>query len=159
EIAGCPRQAGEYRATLADRIVLDRLFLDAQRSEDEQLREAIGQQLKYFWGYYRNEPTLHRREQVVLSAEAPLITITGRESVRYGRDLNLTWKEAGAHLQIEQPYQRRAVERGFTRAADPALAVSYRIEFKVALCGEPRGEQSSLATMLPEDPWLMHWHV
>jgi hypothetical protein len=159
QLAGCPRQAGEYLGTLQDRIVLDRLFLDDNLPVDDQLREAIGQQLKYLWGYYRNEPAAHASAQLVLSAEAPRIEIVKKSQGTYGRDLDIAWKGTGPHLKIDQPYQSKAVARGFTRAADPALIIDYRVRFKVAICGRPRADESTLPTLMPRDPWLMHWHV
>ncbi len=155
----CPRQAGEYVATLDDRIVLSRGFLDEKLSEDENVRAAILQQEKYVWGWLRTNAEAHRAMRVVLSAEAPEITVTSKTVGRYGRDLVLDWKETDPRLAITDRYTARAIERGAIAAGDEALIVDYRIRFKLAVCGDARPASSEVRVMLPADPWLMYWHV
>src|SRR5262245_14789414 len=159
-LAGCSGQAGEYTATVDDTIVLDRAFLDDKAPEEEQVRAAIRQQLRYLWGYLRtNHPSV--KLTMVMSAAEPEVTVLGKRAGRYGRDLVLDWKDDPPRLKIEDPYTLRAVARGVTRADDAALVVDYRARFLVALCDEEGGRAtaSTLSVPTPRDPWLLYWHV
>ena len=158
-LATCPRQAGEYRATFDDRMVLNRAFLDDKIPEDDQIREAAEVQIKYLWGYLRTRYEDPDRDRLVLSAEAPRIEIRSKSAGTYGRDLKLDWKEISDRLKITDPYTEKATRRGFAHASDPALVVEYRAHFKVAVCGAPRATESEIAFFLPADPWLLYWHV
>ncbi len=159
-LAGCDGRAGEYVATVDDTVLLDRAFLDDKTPEDEQVRAAIRQQLRYLWGYLRtNHPVV--KLTMVMSAADPEIAVRAKRAARYGRDLVLDWKDDPPRLVIDDPYTVRAVRRGFTRADDAALAVDYRARFVVALCDEAgaRAATSTLSVPTPRDPWLLYWHV
>src|SRR5579871_1888401 len=157
-LAGCDGRAGEYLATVEDRVVLARAFVD-EKQEDAEVRASIRQQLRYLWGYLR---TNHSRAQLVPSATEPEIEIVRKGAARYGRDLVIDWTETSPRLRIEDPYTVRAVARGRVAASDPALVVDYRARFLVAMCdppGDARADSSSLTVPMPRDPWLLYWHV
>ena len=158
EVASCPRQAAEYRATITHRILLHRAFLDG-KTDDDTLRASIRHQLKYLWGYFRTDAAARAKDRVVLSADDPEILIKSKREVPYGRDLVIDWDHKEPNLQITDGYTARAVARGTVAAADPALLVDYEIHFTVAICGEPRAADSVLDVRLPLDPWLVYWHV
>src|SRR5258706_5540183 len=83
-LAGCAGQAGEYTATVDDTVVLDRAFLDGKAPEDEQVRAAIRQQLRYLWGYLRtNHPSV--KLTMVMSAAEPEVVVRKKAAARYGR--------------------------------------------------------------------------
>ena len=156
QLATCPRPAAEYDATYQGRIVLARAFLDPARSEDDNLREAIVQQLKYVWGYLRTSPAVRDRLRMVLSAAPPRVQIVRRADAPYGRDLTLDWSDADPRVVIPDVYTRRATNAGRVSNSDPAVAADFVIRFQMATCGDPGPE---LAIPLPDDPWLAYWYV
>src|SRR5262249_41674655 len=102
---------------------------------------------------------LKHAQRIVLAAEEPEVRILAKTTAPYGRDLVLDWKETAPELQITEPYQAKAVARGFAKKEDPALVVDYEVRFGLALRGRARPPDSALDVALPSDPWLMHWHV
>ncbi len=158
-LATCPQQAAEYTATIRDTLLLNRAFFDPRRPDDVQIREGIGQQLKYFWGWFRTHKETHSQQRIVVGAETPEIRIVSQKEMPYGRDLVLDWHATSPELQIDDPYTKAAVKRGVTRRDDAAVEIVYEARLPLAMCGQPRGAQSQLAFAMPRDPWLMHWLV
>jgi len=154
----CKRAAGEYHGTVHGRVTLDRLFLDGSRSEDEQVKEAVRQQIRYLWGWYRNDAATHAGVQMVLSAEPMRVDFDKHEG-RYGRALSLAYPTKQARLQIDDPYTLRAVTRGETRWDDPALIADYTATVTVAVCGRGKDPGRELQGPVPRDPWLAYWLV
>src|SRR5438045_496915 len=107
-LADCGRggHTREYVATLDDRLVLARGFLDPALSEEETIRLAVRQKTLYFFGYFRNSTSEWRRD-VIVSAEPPVVTIKRRAESTYGRDLTLDWTPTDT-LKITDPYTSRA---------------------------------------------------
>ena len=157
--AHCSQPSGEFAGTLDGELLLHRAFLDDQKSEDENIRHAVVHQLRYLWGFYRNDAAAHRALQVVLSAEEPEITITARKQVPYGRELVIDWTHHDEPLRLDEAYQIRAAARGRVERDDPALRVSYTVRFKLAICGRGEAPGPSITVPLPPDPWLAYWHV
>jgi len=116
-------------------------------------------QVKYVWGYLRNNAEAQKTTQAVVSAEDPVVRILDVKEGKYGRNLHLFWEEQKPHLVIEDVYTQRAVKRGSTKTSDAALLVNYEVTFRMALCGPARAVESTLNVQLPADPWLMYWHV
>jgi len=154
----CKRAAGEYHGTLHGRVTLDRLFLDGARSEDAQVTDAIRHQIRYLWGWYRNDAVTHAGVQMVLSAEPARVEFEKHEG-RYGRALSLAYPTTEARLQIEDSYTRRAAARGETRWDDPALIVDYTATVTLAVCGRGTDPGRELTGPVPRDPWLAYWLV
>jgi hypothetical protein len=152
--ANCPREGGEYTGSYRGRVLLQEAFLAG-----DDLRPSIEQQLRYLWGYFRNDAAAHGAMQVTLSAEPPVIEILSRTPVRYGRRLPLPYPTQEERLRIDDPYTRRAVARGEVKPDDRALLVTYQIRFKAAICGRDRDPPPALQVPLPRDPWLAYWHV
>jgi hypothetical protein len=163
QLLTCPRPGGEYRATLSGRVVLHRAFIARGAAEAEEIRASIKQQIRYLWGHYRTHPVAHHDLALVLSGEEPVIAIRRVAPIAYGRDLVLDWHPTLPHLEITDPYTTRAVARGFTRAADPALEVRFEARFTLGVCGRAAtiadGPDATLEVPLPLDPWLFYWHV
>ena len=157
-LAACRGQAAEYEASYQGRVLLARGFLDPARSEEDSLREAARTQIKYLWGYLRTNPSLHGKLQLVLSAAEPRIELAPPERTHYGADLVIDWDGRDRRLEIPDVYTQRAIARGRIAATDEAVAASFTARFMVAVCGEPRADESSLRVPLPDDPWLFWWH-
>ncbi len=158
-LATCPGESAEYVATIRDTVLLNRAFFSKGQAEEPQMQEGIRQQLKYFWGWFRTHKETHAQQRIVVGAEAAQIRVLSTRKVPYGRDLALPWHEASPELQITDAYTRAAVKRGLTKRDDDAVEVEYEAKFTLAMCGQPRPDQSRLTFALPRDPWLMHWHV
>jgi hypothetical protein len=150
----CPRQSGEFQGSYRGRILLHKQFLDK-----DSVETSIEQQLKYLWGFYRNDAAAHGAMQVTLSAEPREITILSTKEVPYGRDLPLPYPTTEERLKIEDPYTLRAVARGRVEKDDPALLVEYQIRFKLAACGHNQDPPPLVHVPLPLDPWLAYWYV
>ncbi|MEW5848951.1 MAG: hypothetical protein AB2A00_09055 [Myxococcota bacterium] len=159
QVASCPRQGGEYLATLPGRITLLRAAMAPAISDEENARVAILHQVRYVWGWLRTNPQMQREVQAVLSAEPASVEVKSLRRTRYGRNLALPWTQTPPHLEVTDSYTLRAIQRGFTRVEDEALEVEYVVRFKLALCGVPRDVDSILKVPLPRDPWLLYWHV
>jgi hypothetical protein len=159
QLAACNGEAAEYEASYEGRVVLARAFLDPAHTEEESLREAARQQIRYVWGYIRTSPQLHAQMRFVLSAAAPRIELMPIEKTIYGRSLLLDWDGTDKRLEIPDIYTQRAVARGRVTAGDEAVAARFKARFDVAACGEPRADESSLTIPLPDDPWLFYWNV
>lgn len=160
-VAHCPRQADEYVGEVEGKVLLHRELVGRGELEEPEIRASVEQQLRYLWGYQHNEPGLRRAWQLVFSSEPMQIELLGRSEVPYGRSLAVGWTHGAQdpQLRIEDPYTRRAVERGRIEARDPALLVSYRARVKVALCGRARVPDKVLSAPVPRDPWLAYWYV
>jgi hypothetical protein len=157
--ASCPRQAGEYVGSYRGRILLHDALLAALGPRPEAIRRSIVQQLRYLWGWYRNEAAAHAQMQVSLGAEEPRIEILSEKRVPYGRELSLSYGETEARLALEDDYTKRGVARGKVGASDPAMLVEFVIHFPLALCGRGEDPPPTVRVPLPPDPWLAYWHV
>lgn len=159
QLVTCARVAGEYQATLAHRMVLHRDLVASGAAEDEEIRQSIKLQIRNLWGYFRATDAGQRAYRMALSGEEPEITIRRKSAGRYGRDLVIDWTETGEQLALTSPYLKRAAARGRVREGDAAILVDYEARFAMAICGQGEDPGPSLKAALPDDPWLLFWHV
>ncbi|MEQ1876570.1 MAG: hypothetical protein ABL958_07985 [Bdellovibrionia bacterium] len=151
----CGKTSAEYSLSFSDRVVLNVSFLDPKLSEDDNLKSAIEQKIRYFTQYFLTAKNLPFK--VVRSSVPAEVTITSKRIAKYPFKLNIDWTEK-PDLPIDDMYTRAAIKKGSTSRLDKSLEADYQARITVLTCGAS-GDELEIVGPVPVDPMLFYWNV
>lgn len=153
----CGGSSAEYELTFSDRIVLNTHFFNPELSENDNLKPAIEEKIRYFTQYFLNSKKQKKLFQVVRSSVPAQISITSKKAVEYPFDLKVDWTPK-PELPVDDSYTKAAIARGYTSKKDPAIEAEYSARITVLTCGTSN-EALELEGPLPLDPMLFYWNI
>jgi hypothetical protein len=149
---------GQITLRYNGRVFLNSLFIDTNKSESENIHEAINLQIKYISGYFYNTDSKKDLKFVLGPDYSVKITQVIRRNITYPFQMTIDAVKR-PDVQYTNSYVNRAIEVGKTTRQDPALYVEYVAVLKVAFCGETTEQLDRIDFSLPLDPYLFYWHV
>ncbi len=151
---GCHGKTSELKKVkIVGRLLINKNFMPRDESASKRfLQESIELQLKHLMGFFKNSPG--ENLNAALSAFRAPINILKSDDTTYGSSFKI---DEYLHRGLARAeYTQKAIARGYVKAEDEALLITYESSVVVADCNSKEW-LSSPQIALPLDPYLSLW--
>jgi len=152
-LAPCNRTGSEGQMSFSGKIILNKLFFSEGGPSKQEIRSAVKSQIRFVSGF-TNAQENKTNFKFITVFDDPEIEIQHIQDRSYGIEMAVDRIQGD---EFDSPdYVKKAIQRGFTKAEDAALEVTYKAQIRVAFCA-PSLKVSHEDIPLPYDPYLALW--